>query len=253
MNKNLAKSRIGEVSKTKYGSKMEIVKYNNKDDIWVRFEQGNLVHTRYRVFCNGKVKNVFDKSVLGVGYLGEGNYKVTIKNKTTPQYRAWSSMLQRCYCVKFLLKNLTYKDCSVSEEWHNFQNFAKWHDENYYQVESEIMCLDKDILKKGNKIYSSETCAYVPKSINSLFVKNDVNRSSLSIGVRIDKSKYSARCRIGRGETIQIGTFDTSMEAFQAYKTFKEKLIKKNADKYKDKIPTRIYEAMLNYKVEIDD
>ena len=51
--------------------------------------------------------------------------------------------------------NKNYLDVTVCEEWHNFQNFAKWFYENYYEISGEKMRLDKDILIKGNKM--SET------------------------------------------------------------------------------------------------
>ena len=47
--------------------------------------------------------------------------------------------------------------------------------------------------------------------------------------------------------------FDTPEEAFQTYKEFKENYIKQVADEYKDKIPEKLYEAMINYKIEITD
>ena len=49
-------------------------------------------------------------------------------------------------------KNLTYTNCEVDEDWLNFQNFAKWYKENYYEIEGEQMELDKDILYKHNKL-----------------------------------------------------------------------------------------------------
>ena len=64
-------------------------------------------------------------------------------------------------------------DCSVYEGWHNFQNFAKWYEDNYYEIEEEQMHLDKDILVKGNKVYSPDTCVFVPETINGLFVKSN--------------------------------------------------------------------------------
>lgn len=42
-------------------------------------------------------------------------------------------MLQRCYNNK----QLSYFDCEVCDEWLCFQNFAKWYEENYYEIEGE--------------------------------------------------------------------------------------------------------------------
>ena len=85
-------------------------------------------------------------------------------------------MLRRCYDEKLHKKYPTYIDCKVCEEWLNFQNFAKWYYNNYYEIENEKICLDKDILHKGNKIYSPDNCVFVPNNINVLFVKSDKSR-----------------------------------------------------------------------------
>lgn len=174
-------------------------------------------------------------------------------------------MLKRCYDEKRLIKQPSYKNCIVCEEWHNFQNFAKWYEENYYNIEDEIMCLDKDILchnlKLKNKIYSPKTCLIVPQRINVLFVgiKNNI-KDKYDCGKNFDKrrKKFRARCNINKTNKNEasLGYYDNPEEAFEAYKTFKESYIKQVADEYKSKypqFPQRLYEAMYSYQVEITD
>lgn len=259
-NVDLSVERIGTISKNKYGSIMFVEKYNGSDDIWVKFEQGNLVHAAWNDFLKGKVRNVYDKSVYGIGYLGEGSYKTNMtdingKHKQTPQYKTWHGMMKRCYNEKYLKKFPTYVECIVCEEWLNFQNFAKWYDQNYYTIEGQKMELDKDILMKGNKVYSPETCIFVPKSINYLFIKCNARRGDTPIGMYYNKeiNKYTANCSNGQMKTINLGSYNTVEQAFKAYKEFKEKLIKQTAEDYEGKIPSKLYEAMLNYQVGIDD
>lgn len=117
----------------------------------------------------GNVRNVYDRNLFNVGYLGEGIYKSKVNRKNTTQYNAWQNMLRRCYNESYQEKHPTYIGCEVIKEWHNFQNFTKWYDENYYEIEGQIMDLDKDIMVIGNKIYSPETYLFVPQSINKLF------------------------------------------------------------------------------------
>ena len=167
-------------------------------------------------------------------------------------YKTWQSLLQRCYDTKLHEKYPTYKNCTTCEEWHNFQNFAKWYDENYYEIDGEIMCLDKDILIKGNKVYSPETCIFVPRRINILFTKTDANRGNLPIGVTQKNDKYVITMRINK-KFVSNKSYKTPQEAFKVYKYFKEKYIKEIADEYKDKIPVKLYNAMYKYKVEITD
>ena len=150
-------------------------------------------------------------------------------------------------------KTPSYKDCEVCEEWHNFQNFAKWYDENYYEVKGEKTQIDKDILIKGNKIYSPDKCLFVPQKINLLFVKGS-GGSHLPIGVGECKrtGKYIARLR-KNGTYVTVGRYDNPCEAFLAYKKEKEEYIREMALTYKQLIPTKVYEAVINYKIEIND
>lgn len=159
------------------------------------------------------------------------------------------------------MKNLktvhpTYKGCTVCDEWHNFQVFAKWYDENYYLLDDQRTELDKDILIKGNKTYSPETCVFVPQRINGLFTKREKDRGNLPIGVSLHKkyNKYYSRYNNGLGKTIHLVSYNTPEEVFYlGYKPHKEQLIKEIADEYKGKIPQKLYEAMYKYEVEITD
>ena len=116
------------------------------------------------------------------------------------------------------------------------------------------MCLDKDILYKGNKEYAPDKCIFVPERINKLFLKNDADRGDLPIGVTYVTgcNRYQANCCMLDGRKY-LGCYETIEKAFQAYKQFKEQYIKEIADEYKDKIPKELYEAMYNWVVEWND
>jgi hypothetical protein len=248
--------RVGVTNYNKHGSLMKVVSYNHAKDVWVEFiEHGVIVNVTWEQFCRGGVKNPYDRSVYGVGYVGEGKYKATINCEQTKQYSVWVSMLSRCYNEKLHNRQPAYKDCTVCKEWHNFQTFAAWFDENYYEVNEQRVHLDKDILVKGNKIYSPETCLFVPQNINCLFTKSDRSRGKLPVGVNFNKinKKYQASCNDGTGFQIKLSLHYTPEEAFIVYKNFKENLIKKVANEYRGIIPKSLYEAMLLYEVCIND
>ena len=248
-------NRVGEINYNTKGSRMKIIECINARNIVVIFDNGYKTKTEYSQFKKGQIKNPYDKTIYNVGYIGEGYYKlITHKNI----YKHWSSMIRRCYADNKNKFNPTYKDCSVCEEWHNFQNFGKWFDENYYTIENETMALDKDILVKGNKTYSPETCVFVPQRINSLFLKRNKSRGKYPIGTTYNKrdKKYESCCHMYKNNRYTrhaIGNFDTPTEAFTAYKTFKEQYIKQVANEYKDKIPKKLYDAMYSWEVNIND
>lgn len=254
-------NRIGERNYNNFGSEMVIVNYNGCMDIDVYFPEFDWIfkHAKYNNFKKGEIKCPYERRFYNVGYIGEGDYKVSENRKSTRVYNTWRHMLQRCYDEKLHEKHPTYKNCKVCKEWHNFQNFAKWYKDNYYEVGNEKMCLDKDILFKGNKIYSPDTCIFVPETINKLFIKNDKNRGESVIGATLYKNgKYQAQCNIinpetGKSKQEYLGLYDSQEKAFQVYKYHKERNIKQIADYYKIHIPQKLYDAMYNYEVEIDD
>lgn len=248
--------RTGEVSYNNFGSKIIIKEYRGSHDIDVYFPEYDYIkkHTTYRCFIEGYIKSPYEPRVFRKGYLGEGEYNTVINGKLTKSYHLWFEMLKRAYSSKYIQRYPTYRGCTVHDSWLNFQVFAEWVDKNYYKIEGEQICLDKDILYKGNKIYSSETCVFVPQSINKLFTKSDKCRGDLPIGVSYYKSnkKYVTHCNMD-GKKKHLGYYDSPEQAFEVYKQYKEKEIKKVAEEYKDKIPTKLYKAMINYKIEIDD
>jgi len=226
-----------------------IIKYYSYKNVSIQFEDGTILHNiSVGELKIGKVKNPNSKTLLGVGCFGQGTYKSRVNGKSTKEYSAWTAMLQRCYNKKHQEIQPTYKGCSVTEEWHNFQNFAEWFTNNYI----EGFQLDKDILLKGNKVYSPNMCSFVPHEINSLFTKSNSIRGKLPIGVKNDKGRFVAGIKKGK-KNHHIGSYNTPEEAFEAYKTEKEKYIKEVADKYKNQITDKVYQALYDYKVEITD
>lgn len=255
-------NRIGEVGYNTFGSKMIIVDYRKWNDVDVYFPEYDWTakNRQYVSFKNGKIKCPYEARFYNHGYIGEGEYLMSENSKNTRVYDSWHHMLERCYDNKYHKKYPTYKNCKVSEEFLNFQNFAEWYDNNYYEIEGERMELDKDILFKGNKIYSSDNCIFVPQTINKLFIKRQNNRGESAIGTSYHKrdKKYQAYCSIinpetGKSKFKYLGYYETELEAFEVYKYYKEKNIKEVANYYKEQIPSELYNRLYTYIVEITD
>ena len=254
------RDRTGEERVNNFGSKMIIKEYRNSRYIDIYFPEYNWTfkHTQYTAFKKGNIKCPYERRYYGKGFLGEGKYKMSENGKLTDEFDIWHGMLQRCYDPKFHKKYPTYKGCKVEEYLLNFQHMGEWINENYYKVPGEQMCLDKDILYKGNKVYSRDTCIFVPERINLLFIKHNKARGKNPIGVSdLPSGNYQALCSNGYGKQINLGMYLTKEKAFQVYKQYKEKVIKEVIDSYEGVIPepfySRLKKAMYNYKVEIDD
>jgi hypothetical protein len=233
-----------------------IIEYNSAIDIVVMFkETGELKNTTYGCFKNGSIKSHFSPTVYEVGIVGLEKTK-NGNDVFYNSYTIWHGMIERCYSKKYKDKHLTYKNVTCCDEWLCYKNFKEWYNDNHYEVEGQRMALDKDILVKGNKIYSPETCVFVPQRINVLFTKCNRTRGIYPIGVNYFKieNKYRAQCNCDKKGNITIGLFNNTDDAFyKGYKPFKEKYIKEIADEYKDKIPNKLFNAMYNWKVEITD
>lgn len=249
------KNRNGEKYITKEGYPFEIIESFGSYNYTIRLEDENntiLKNIAFKEIKSGSIANPYHRSVCGIGYHGVGKYVSSINGRTPLVYECWNSILKRCHNKNKLEKRPTYKGVTICEEWKCLQNFGVWYDENFKNTFTGRWELDKDILFKGNKIYSPETCCFVPAEINSLFTKNNARRGKYPIGVSKKGKKYRSQIQIS-GSVDWLGDFDTIEEAFKAYKTAKEIYIKKLANKYRGQITESCYYAMCNYEVEITD
>jgi len=253
--KNKRDERMGLQKTNNYGSSVAIVKYRSSREVVIQYDDSKWIQTiQWGNFVKGSFKSPYCKTVYGIGFLGEGKY-----SPSDAWHVYWHAMFDRVYSQTDYYRRYC-RGVSMQDNWHSYQIFAKWCEENHYEIDSEMMSLDKDILLKGNKNYSPETCIFVPQFINTIFIQGSGARGDLPIGVYYHKreGKYRAQCSITTPQNKTrknkwLGSYDTPEQAFQAYKVFKEKYIKEVADYYKDKIPTKLYEALYNYEVEITD
>lgn len=240
--------RLGETRIMNCGEIAFIVEYNNSTDITIQFKStGELVKSIYSQFIRGEITSHFTSSMYGVGIAGLESTRDQ-DGKNLGSYQCWIDMLKRCYSLKFQKTSPSYIGCTVKEDWLSYSNFKVWYDKNYYSIDGCPKTeLDKDILYKGNKIYSSSTCIFAPKNINMLFTKFN----SLPLGVYLNKelNKYEVKCRDNKGKRIYLGVYKNVAEAFKVYKDYKESIIKKVAEEYKNKIPNDLYTAMINYEI----
>lgn len=166
----------------------------------------------------------------------------------TQAYKIWKHILTRCYNKQFHIKEPSYSKCVMCKEWLTFSNFKQWFDEHYIDGWE----LDKDILFKGNKEYSPDKCCFVPHEINIMFTKSEAKRGDYPIGVSKHGSGFRARV-LALNKSVNIGTYKTTQEAFDAYKRAKEEYIRLISEKWKEKLDHSVYNALQNYKVEITD
>lgn len=209
------------------------------------FPQAPDHHCDRKQGCPDCKREKLRKTVCGIG-INDADESVFASDA----YQVWTNMIKRCYNEKVIARREAYRGCTVCEEWLRLSNFLPWYRENCkpgYQI-------DKDILIKGNKLYSPETCLGVPRRINALFISARAARGKYPIGVSYRYKKYVAQINYGSG-SVSLGRYNTIEEAFSVYKEAKEKYIKNVAQEYYDKgeITKRAYDALMHYEIEITD
>ena len=190
-------------------------------------------------------------TVCGVG-VNDVDFEVVVADDHIWQYRMWKAMIQRCFSEKLKARQSAYKDVTCCDEWLSFGNFLAWcNKETGYSGLPEGFQLDKDIIVKGNKIYSPEACSFVPRNVNMLLNDNGASRGNLPIGVSLCKRDGGFNANINCwGKKCFLGRHDTPEEASAAYKIAKEAHVKIVATQHRDSIKPAVYEALMNWGVE---
>ena len=250
------KSSIGTdtVYQSKNSGCFTITNYLDSYNIGIRF-----IDTGYEMVAHlgnikiGKIKDPFSPSVYSVGILGT-KHPSKINGVHTKEYVVWTHMLERCYSDTHKKKYPTYIGCEASDNFKSYEYFYEWC-QKQIGFNNEGWHLDKDLLVKGNKVYSENTCIFIPSEINTVLIKSTASRGKHLIGVCWSNTNKAFVAKVSRNEGQQehLGYFKTELGAFKAYKTAKESFVKELANKWKSQIDERAYEALMNYQVEITD
>ena len=217
----------GKVFKSTNSGNFMVTEYFNYDRIAIVF-----MNTGYRMLARanninkGEVKDPYAPSILGIGCIGVGPYKVDGSPFERMVYSRWRGILDRCYVKKEGHK-------TVDREWFNFQYFAAWFSSEFYTVpyySMYDMAVDKDVLVPLNEEYGPTKCLILPNFINSK--------------VQI---KEHERIEIAKITSGQMSQFD--ILRFLKQKEAKEEKIRELADKYQNILPPHVFLAIKQYKM----
>ena len=248
------KTCVGKVCKSKSSGDFKVLKYNDSVNVEIQFlTTGFEMFARLGDIRNGEVKDRYTPSVYDIGIIG-AKYPVSEGGIDTKEYTLWCNMLKRCYSDTYQKKRPTYEGCKCSENFKSYEYFYEWCQKQVGFGECGFQ-LDKDLLVKGNKVYSESTCVFIPTEINSVLIKCTATRGKHLIGVCWSKKSKAFVAMVSRSKrgSEYLGLFNTEIEAFNAYKQAKENHIKELANNWKDQIDDRAHEALMKYTVEITD
>jgi len=162
-----------DVTGLKFGS-LTAVKYEGSDgcrnSIWLfKCDCGNAHSSRLGDVKSGKTSRCKEctlefirKNAIGRSHYGDG---ASDKHRL---YSIWKGMNGRAYHKKHHQR--FYDEVTMCNEWRDFSIFREWAENNGYE---DTLDLDKDILcdhlKISPKIYSPDTCLWIPKAVNARY------------------------------------------------------------------------------------
>lgn len=223
----IAKNRIGEIFyHPKYGE-YSIIAYTNCEEVKIRFKNTGYEYiTSYNHIQNLEVRDSFFK--------GKYDNYVGASDVDRDAYKTWYNMIYRCH------HSQGYEDVTVCDEWRDFSIFLKWYNNQYKE---RGWHLDKDILSHNGRIYSPQTCCFLPPELNTFFEKH---KKAKGYSFNKRRKKYEAYCR-ERGKYIHLGLYQTPAEARIAYLNYKRNILKELINQYLGRISIELYNAMEKY------
>lgn len=237
----------GETGVNNQGSSFIVETYIDRKNVVIKFT--DKYEHRQTVASwdvrRGTSYNPFHPTTYGIGYRGVG---VDKRNHLVEADR-WLRMMDRCYSDK----PLTYKNCTVDEKWHNFQEFYKWMQGKYeHFVEQNVKFhLDKDVLSETipGKFYSENTCCILPASIN-LIIKSDLNNPNPGLFFRNGKIWVHTS---NLAKKIHLGVFKLEDEhlAQEKYRTTKAEILSEHIEKNKHLLTPQVIENLFKIVEQI--
>lgn len=211
---------VGQSSKkrVRQGRHRDYVSYENSI---VQFSTGQYGEYENTSVKGGRMKNALTPSVFGHGFHGIGTHTGKVGGVTSQVYSVWSGMIERCYSEKYQNKKTTYKGVVTDERWHNFQNFC---DDIIFLVgylewtqAPGLWDIDKDVKQEGDKIYSKDTCCFLPQKFNTMV-----------------RDLSSRRYMLRKKGNYQATLYNGGKRSWKTVETAKEAEAISNKNKYED-------------------
>jgi hypothetical protein len=136
----------------------------------------------------------------------------------------WFSMLKRCQEGGGEQKKYP-RYVGSTNQFECFGDFVEWSQQEVgYKLRENVgkqswaYCLEKDILGNGSKIYSPETCLYVPNAVNIFLTARNASRGDYPIGAawKEKNKKFQAQVR-DRNTSRYLGLHSDPMDAHRAW------------------------------------
>lgn len=156
--------------------------------------------------------------------------------------RTWSSMHKR------VVEDICYvrQNVEICDEWYEFDAFLEWYVENYYEVDGEYVALDKDLFSGYRKLYSPDTCVFLPTKLNTFLVAFLKGYDGI---IEFNGTYYvTIKHNFGSGYAEKvIGNYKSLLVAQEVYRECKTAIFIGMVKEYEGKLPLHIYEKLLTF------
>lgn len=147
----------------------------------------------------------------------------------------WRHMEERCNPNgRVQRKYPTY--LGTSHLFEDYQHFTTWATMQFGYLNKDAngkyWQLDKDLIQRGNKIYSESLCLFVPHRVNCLLTTRTLARGEYPLGVYFETKpgKFRANCQQQSGIPKFLGYFDDPVSAHRQWQLEKSAQILKMSE-----------------------
>lgn len=194
-----------------------------RDSVEICAKKEGISNTEFIIRAVCEYSGIEYKPITSSKIKSKNGLKPINRNMAGDGYYVWADIVKRCYSKKKQIKNPSYVGTSMCDEWMDFKVFSDFYKNNLPNINNIDFNLDKDLLQQNikNKIYSPETCVFLPKSVNTFLANKYSNNTSGYTGVRWRKDKNKWQASIGTKEikTKHLGYFKNIEEASMAYQS----------------------------------
>ena len=153
-------------------------------------------------------------------------------------------MLERCYSQSLHKRRPSLIGCEVHEDWKSLKNFRAWMESKNYKNRT----LSKEMFFEDNKLYSPDTCLFVPNGVSLLFA-NTTTKGKMGVYYNKLMKQYQATIR-QYNVNMNLGYSKTMEEAVAVYSRAKAKHILEVANALSEEEDARLKPALIRRSEE---
>lgn len=191
------KEQLLQMFRTKHNDTYEYIVTETKSDseVGVVCKKHGIFYQKVRKHLEGQGCKKCAGEASSQKWKNPTGYRVDGVQVQLPLYAVWRAMQQRCK-PQYWAKRKHYSGTSCSESFNSWDYFYEWAviqvGYGCFDDKGKPFELDKDLLSEGDKVYSENTCCFLPRELNQALAMNQtekvvelVNKYGNSLSVQV--------------------------------------------------------------------